>query len=376
LKIAINTRLLLHNRLEGIGRFSFEILSRIAATHPEHEFIYLFDRKFHPSFITSTNITPVVIAPQARHPLLWKLWFNYSVPRAIKKHKAQLFLSTDGFLSERLKIPQIAVIHDLNFEVYPEDLRPSHSQYYRKYFPKFAKIASQLATVSEFSKQDISNRYNVPLNKIDVVYNAAGDNFKPSSAAEISNFKLKYTDGNDYFLFVGAMHPRKNIERLLLAFDHLKTEQAGNYKLVLVGNKYWWSQQIKNTFGNLKHQNDVVFTGRLINDDLNTALSGAIALSFVPYFEGFGIPILEAFACECPVLTSNITAMPEIASGAALLVDPFSVESISGGMAQLLTDPDLRQELVSKGSQRLLDFNWDKSAKYLWKIIEHCIENA
>jgi glycosyltransferase involved in cell wall biosynthesis len=376
LKIAVNARLLLHNRLEGIGRFSFEILSRLAAAHPEHEFIYLFDRKFHPSFISSSNITPVVIAPQARHPLLWKIWFNYSVPRAIKKHKAQLFLSADGFLSERLKVPQIAVIHDLNFEVYPEDLRPSHSAYYRKYFPKFAKIASRLATVSEFSKSDISHRYNVSTEKIDVVYNAAGENFKPSSPSEISNFKLKYTAGNDYFLFVGAMHPRKNIERLLLAFDLLKNKQPGNYKLVLVGNKYWWNEQIKNTFDNLKHQNDVIFTGRLNNEDLNTALSGAIALTFVPYFEGFGIPILEAFACECPVITSNVTAMPEIASDAALLADPFSVESISGSMSQLLLDPDLRQELISKGNTRLLDFNWDKSAKDLWKTIERCIENT
>lgn len=318
----------------------------------------------------------MIIAPQARHPLLWKIWFNYSVPRAIKKHQAQLFLSTDGFLSEKLKIPQVAVIHDLNFDIYPEDLRPSHSRYYRKYFPQFAKIASRLATVSEFSKNDITSRYNIAADKIDVVYNAASESFKPSTQSQISNFKLKYTAGNDYFLFVGAMHPRKNIERLLLAFDQLKKEQPGNYKLVLVGNKYWWSNQIKKTFDNLLNQNDVIFTGRLGNEDLTTALSGAMALTFVPYFEGFGIPILEAFACHCPVITSNITAMPEIAADAALLVDPFSVESITSAMALLLTEPELRQQLISKGNARLLDFNWDKSAKDLWKTIENCVKNA
>lgn len=368
--------MLLHNRLEGIGRFSFEILSRIAAAHPEHEFIYLFDRKFHTSFITSSNITPVVIAPQARHPLLWKLWFNHAVPRAIAKHKAHLFISTDGFLSESLTIPQVAVIHDLNFELYPEDLRPSHSKYYRKFFPRFAKIAHRLATVSEFSKNDISNRYGISSHKIDVVFNAASSNFKPASAAQISDFKIIHTAGQPYFLFVGAMHPRKNIERLILAFDQLKNEQKGDYKLVLAGNKYWWNDQIKKTFNSLKHKDDVIFTGRLSNDDLSTALSGAIALTFVPYFEGFGIPILEAFACHCPVITSNTTAMPEIAADAALLVDPFSVESIAGGMARMLAEPELRQDLISKGNTRQLDFNWDKSAEKLWRTIENSFENT
>lgn len=287
-----------------------------------------------------------------------------------------MFLSTDGFLSERLSIPQIAVIHDLNFEVFPGDLRPSHSHYYRKYFPRFAQIACRLATVSEFSKQDLSNRYHIAANKIDVVYNAAGENFKPATAEATSNFKLKYTAGEEYFLFVGAMHPRKNIERLLLAFDLIKKEKPGDYKLVLAGNKYWWNDQIKNTFNNLNYQNDVIFTGRLSNDDLCSALSGAIALTFVPYFEGFGIPILEAFACECPVLTANITAMPEIAADAALLVNPLSVEHIADGMGRLLTEPELRQQLISKGNIRLLDFNWNKSAEHLWNTIEHCIEYA
>jgi len=376
LKIAVNTRLLLHNRLEGIGRFSFEILSRLAAQHPEHEFIYLFDRNFHPDFITSPNITPVVIAPQARHPLLWKIWFNYAVPRAIAKHKAELFLSTDGFLSERLLIPQVAVIHDLNFEVYPEDLRPSHSRYYCKYFPRFAKIAFRLATVSEFSKNDLARRYGISADKIDVVYNAASSSFKPALASQVLDFKTKHTGGNAYFLFVGAMHPRKNIERLLLAFNRLKNDQPGDYKLVLAGNKYWWNEKIKTTFKNLKHQNDVIFTGRVSNEELNTALTGAIALTFVPYFEGFGIPILEAFACQCPVITSNITAMPEIAADAALLADPFSIESISAAMARLLTEKDLRELLIAKGTERLKDFNWDKSANALWKTIEHCIEES
>lgn len=374
LKIAVNTRLLLHNRLEGIGWFTFETLSRIAAAHPEHEFIYLFDRPFHASFITSENIQPVVIPPPARHPLLWKIWFNYAVPFAAKKHKAELFLSPDGFLSHNLAIPQIAVIHDLNFEHYPRDLKPSHSKYYRSQFPLFAKKASRIATVSEFSKNDISRQYGIEESNIDVVYNGVNQQYTPAAASEVNEFKQRHTNGADYFLFIGAMHPRKNISRLLKAFDLVKSQHGGNYKLVLAGNKYWWNEEIKSHYESMAHRRDVTFTGRLSNKDLNAALSGAIALTFVPYFEGFGIPVLEGFSTDCPVITSNITAMPEVAGDAALLTDPFSESAISKAMLLLLTHPEKRTELIEKGRKRTTQFSWEKTAALLWNTVEKTID--
>jgi glycosyltransferase involved in cell wall biosynthesis len=376
LKVAINTRLLLHNKLEGIGRFSFEIMKRITEAHPEHEFIYLFDRPFHESFITSKNITPLVLFPPTRHPVLWKLWFDWSIPFALKKHKVDLFISPDGFLSHRLNIPQLAVIHDLNFEAHPEDLRKSHSKYYRKEFPQFAKIAARIATVSEFSRQDIAERYHVPLSEIDVINNAVSKSFKPSSRGEISRFKAIYTAGCNYFLFVGALHPRKNIERLLKAFDLCKTEKPGSYKLLLAGQKYWWNEQVEETYEHLNHKKDVIFTGRLKDEELRIALNGALALTFVPYFEGFGIPILEAFACKCPVITSNITAMPEVAGDAALLVNPFSVNEIAKAMMQIEENAEMRKNLASLGMSQLQKFSWDKSAIDFWKCIEKTIEKA
>lgn len=376
LNIVVNTRLLLHERLEGIGWFSFENLRRITAANPEHRFIYLFDRPFHESFITSSNIEPVVVPPPTRHPLLWKLWFDYSIPRIIKNHRADLFFSPDGFLSQRLNIPQHAVIHDLNFEHYPEDLKPSHSRYYRKYFPRFAERATRIATVSEFSKSDIAQQYQIDPNKIDVVHNGVNSDYQPAPAAAIERFKREYTDGNDYFIFVGAMHPRKNITRLLVAFDRVKNQHPGNYKLVLVGKKYWWNDDIKAAYDGMNHKSDVVFTGHVSSEILKTALSGALALTFVPYFEGFGIPILEGFATGCPVITANITAMPEVANGAALLVDPFSETDIAEAMGKLLTDPELRQKLVGLGQERLADFSWDKSSEQLWNSITRCFEKA
>ncbi len=376
MKLAINTRLLLHNQLEGIGWFTFETMRRITASHPEHEFIYFFDRPFHESFITSNNIEPVVIPPPARHPLLWKIWFDYSVPYAVNKHQAELFISPDGFMSQRLKIPQVAILHDLNFQHYPQDLRASHSNYYRKNFPIFAEIATRIATVSEYSKKDIVSQYQTNPDKIDVVYNGVNTDYHPSEPKKIEVFKKQHTSGADYFLFVGAMHPRKNINRLLKAFDAAKNKFPGNYKLLLVGKKYWWNNEIRATYDQMTHRDEVVFTGHLPTHELQTAFSGAIALTFVPYFEGFGIPILEAFATDCPVIASDCTAMPEIAGDAALLIDPFFEEAITESMLLLLTQPEKRLQLIEKGRKRLADFSWDQSAELLWKTIERTLETT
>ncbi|HPB25791.1 MAG TPA: hypothetical protein PLE11_08500, partial [Bacteroidales bacterium] len=141
MNIAVNTRLLLDNRLEGIGWFTFETLRRIVTAHPEHTFYIIFDRPYHKKFIFSDNVVPVVVGPQARHPLLFYLWFEFSVPRVLKRIKADVFLSPDGYGSLRCRVQQLLVMHDLNFEHYPKDLPWIISRYYRYFFPRFARKA-------------------------------------------------------------------------------------------------------------------------------------------------------------------------------------------------------------------------------------------
>jgi hypothetical protein len=165
LKIAVNTRLLLHNKLEGIGWFTYEIFKRMAENHPEHTFYFLFDRAYHPSFVFSKNVIPVVVSPQARHPLLYKIWFDISLKRALKKIKPDVFISPDGYLSLTTDVPQINVIHDLNFEHYPNAMPAPSLKYYKKYFPLFAKKAKHIVTVSEYSKQDIVTTYTIDARK-------------------------------------------------------------------------------------------------------------------------------------------------------------------------------------------------------------------
>jgi glycosyltransferase involved in cell wall biosynthesis len=367
MKIAVNTRLLLHNRLEGIGWFAFETLRRITADHPEHEFFFLFDRAFHPEFVFGPNVRPIVLHPQARHPLLYNIWFDYSVAHFLNKTKPDLFLSPDGYLSLRTAVPQLAVIHDLNFEHRPQDLSRTHARYYLKRFPMFARKAARIATVSQFSKDDIVARYGILPDKIDVVLNGASERFGPISLAEQQSVRDAYADGVPYFLFVGSLHPRKNLQTLFPAFDIFKEKTGLPHRLLIVGDAYRWDQSIDRAFKSMKHRADVRLLGRQSQPDLTRLTAAARASVFVSFFEGFGIPIVEAFRCATPVITSDCTSMPEVAGGAALLVNPQSADAIADALTRLATDEAFWQSLSEKGLARSRHFSWDNAARALWE---------
>jgi glycosyltransferase involved in cell wall biosynthesis len=146
-------------------------------------------------------------------------------------------------------------------------------------------------------------------------------------------------------------------------------------KLLVIGQKKWWTTAIKEAYDKMKFNMDVEFCGRLDPYELNRVISSATALTYVSYFEGFGIPILEAFYCETPVITSNVTSMPEVAGDAAVLVDPFSVRSICEGMVKIATDPSLSHSLNEIARERKLDFSWQKTADRLWNSIEKALES-
>ena len=373
MKIVVNTRLLIKDKLEGIGRFTYETLKRITQEHPEDHFIFLFDRNFDEEFIFSDNITPLIITPQARHPFLFYVWFEFSVKQLLRDLKPDLFLSPDGYLSLSSDVPSIAVIHDLNFEHHPEDLGYLNRSYYKRYFPKFAHKAGRIATVSEHSKQDIVNTYKINPDKIDVVYNGAGESFRPVKEEEKKEIKKQFSNGENYFLFVGALHPRKNIARLLQAYDEFKRSTGSKTKLMVVGEKYRWTNEMREAHSKMTNGTDVIFLGHIPSEQLSKIMASALALVYIPYFEGFGIPIVEAMQCEIPVITSNVTSMPEIAGDAALLVDPFSIDSIKNAMLLIEKDDSIRTSLIQKGNKRVKDFSWEKTAGLLWKSVERTI---
>jgi len=374
LKIVVNTRLLLKDRLEGIGWFSFETLKRITLAHPEVDFVFLFDRPYAQEFIFGENIVPVVMPPQARHPILFYIWFEFAVKYQLKKQKADLFLSPDGYLPLSTDVKSVAVIHDLNFEHYPKDVPFRDRMYYHRFFPKFAEKASRIATVSEYSKRDIIQSYGIQESKIDVVYNGANLGFIPLGEEEKRSVRQKYTGGSPFFIFIGSLHPRKNMARLFKAFDAFIEKNGAEMRLLIVGQKKNWTSEIENAFLAMKNKEYVVFTGRMPSEELHKVLASAFSLAYVPYFEGFGIPIMEAFYCGTPVITSNITSMPEISGDAACLVDPFSVESITYGLEKVYKDPVYRMDLIQKGNERKNIFTWDRSASLLWDCMLRALE--
>ena len=369
MKIAVNTRLLIENKLDGIGWFTFETLKRITKNHPEHEFYFLFDRKYSDNFIFSDNITPIVMNPPARHPVLWYIWFEFSVKRILKKIKADIFLSPDGYLVLNSRIKQIPVIHDINFVHRPQDLPFLTRKYYNYFFPKFAKKAIKIVTVSEYSKQDIIQQYKITEDKVKVVYNGCNKMYKPVIEGIKKQTKQKYSEGNEFFIFIGTLHPRKNIARLFQAFERFKAEAKSDFKLVIVGTKMFMTKDIEEAYFKSKYKGDIVFTGRLKPEDLHHVLASAFAMTFVPLFEGFGIPLIEAMNCDVPVISSNTTSLPEVADDSALFVDPFSVNEIKNAMIKIITDDNLRNTLIEKGRKRKEVFGWDKTAEKLWNVI-------
>jgi glycosyltransferase involved in cell wall biosynthesis len=367
--IAVNTRLLLPGKIEGIGRFTFETLSILTRQHPEHQFIFVFDRKYADEFIFSSNITPVVAFPPARHPLLWYWFFEFGIPPVLKKYKADLFLSPDGWLSLRTGVPSIPVIHDLNFIHYPQFIPFHVRQYYYYFFPRFVKKASGIVTVSEYSRQDISKTYGCETTKIDVVYNGTSG-FEPLTEEEKGRVKEKYTGGSPYFISVGLIHPRKNITGLLLAYERFRKECLCNVKLIIAGARKWWTDDMENALKISKYRNDIIFTGRVEDLELKKLVASALGLVYISWFEGFGIPVLEAMSCRIPVICSSTTSLPEVGGNAVLYADPSDTESVKSAMIKLYKEPALRQDLIKKAEQRLEIFSWQKTASLLWESLE------
>ena len=367
--IAVNTRFLFNEYMEGYGYFISETFRRITKNHPEHQFIFIFDRPYDERFIFTSNITGISTGPPARHPLLWKFWYDFRIPAILKKYKADVFVSPDGHCSLGTKVPQCMVLHDLAFLHYPSFIKTSHLRYWKRSMSKFVHKARRIATVSEFSKEDIIKHYQTGSNKIDVVSSAGKKIFSPLSMEDKTAIKEKYTGGKDFYIYTGSIHPRKNLVNLLKAFSVFKKHQRSGMKLVLAGRMAWKNKQFVKDLENYKYREDVVLTGYVKEQDLAGLTGAAYAMVYPSLHEGFGVPVLEAMQSSVPVITSGNSAMQEIAGEAALYANPADYKSIAQNMMLLYKDESLRQRLVEKGNERAKEFSWDRTADLLWKSI-------
>lgn len=371
MKIAVNTRLLLEGRLEGIGWFAYETLMRIVRQHPEHEFHFIFDRPYSRHFLFAENVVPHVAHPQARHPLLWYLFFEWGVKRVLDRVKPDLFFSPDGFLCLRSQVPQVAGIHDLAFEHFPESVPRSVRLFYRHFYPKYAHRAERIVTVSTYSKKDIASYYKVPEEKIDVVYNGGNESFKPLPDEEQQQVRDQETEGQPYFIFIGGLYPRKNVLRLMQAFEAFRQQVKSPVKLLIVGNAVWGSEELFEYQKQMTYGREVIFRGRVGNaGEVNRLLAGALACTYVSVFEGFGIPIVEAMRSGTPVITSSVSSMPEVGGQAACYCDPFSIPSITGALTKVWQDKTYRKSLIEQGFEQEKCFSWQRTADLLFQSLE------
>jgi glycosyltransferase involved in cell wall biosynthesis len=370
MKIAVNTRILLPGKLEGVGRFTYEVLKRLVEMRPDDEFFFFFDRPHDEAFVFGPNVRPVVLSPQARHPLLFYCWFEHSVAEKLKELRPDLFLTPDGFLSLKAKIPTVQVIHDIAYVHFPEQISWINRQYYRRFMPRFVKKAHSIVAVSEFSKRDVVREFGVAAEKISVACNGARPGLKPLTIEERARARDKYSDGKPYFLYVGAIHPRKNISRLIQAFDTFKEKTGSPIKLLLAGRKAWKVKEIENSWEQAHFREDILFLGYVDDEELPALYGGAFCLTYVSLFEGFGIPILEAMKAGIPVITSKRSSMPEVGGEAVLLADPYSIASIAESLQLLWENPRLQQKLVLLGLQQCKQFTWEKATEVVNQAIE------
>lgn len=369
MKIAVNTRELLKGRMEGIGRYIYETTRQMVLDHPDDTFYFFFDRPYDESFLFADNVIPLVLHPQARHPILWYLWFEWSVPYYLNKYNIDVFYSGDTYASMRTSTKTLIVCHDIAYKHYPKHLRSSHLRYYRKNFPSFHRRADHIVAVSEYTRQDIIDTYGLDPNKVTVGHNATPKGFGPLDAARQQEVRDRLSNGLPYFIYVGSLHPRKNVVNLIKAFDQFK-QGGSNHKLVLVGRMAWKNEELQQVYQSIKCAEDIILTGHISNTDLPLYLASAEALTYVSVFEGFGIPILEGMSSGTPVVTSNVSSMPEVAGDAALLIDPHDPTSIRNGMDTIVSDLELRKELISKGSERIHQFSWKKTADHIYEMLQ------
>lgn len=354
-RICINARFLTQ-KLTGVQRFASEISKELRMLYSKEELI----------FVCPHNIIHKELAKELGVKIIGKhtghLWEQIDLPIYLKNRGNPLLIclaNTAPIFYQN----KISTIHDVAFKVYPETFSKKFLYSYLFIIPRILKTSKHILTVSNFSKKEIYKYYHTDLNKISVVYNAVKDEFTNQNDYELNKYP--------YFLAVSSVNYRKNFLAVLKAFELFKDRVKGDYKLYVIGdlNSYSFNRIDLSSY---KNNSDIIFLGRVSDEELVRYYSNAISFLYPSLYEGFGIPTLEAQACLCPVLCSSIEPLKEVLSDSALYANPYSVGDIASKMG-MLTHPELRNKLIQLGKENLKRFSWDVSATQLMKIVDRFI---
>jgi glycosyltransferase involved in cell wall biosynthesis len=309
------------------------------------------------------NVRGIVLNPPARHPILSTLWNQYSVYRQLKKDKPDTYWSPDGFFPLKSKVAVLAVIHDIAHQVFRGNVSRADQVYYDHFIPKMVSQSDHIMTVSQFTKDEMVRILKVDPNKISVAYNAPREAFVPLEADQKDLVKTKWTAGHPYLIYVGSIHPRKNVARLIKAFDQMKKEGGDDHYLVLASRFAWQYRDVQEAIAVSPYRDEIIVTGYLQDEDLAGLLGAATVLTNISIYEGFGLPLVEAMACEVPIICTNGNALGEVAADAGLKVDPLNTEDIAKAMQLLIHDDSIRAKLIAAGNRRLKAFSWEETAR-------------
>jgi glycosyltransferase involved in cell wall biosynthesis len=336
---------------------------------PEHDYVLFSNRDMRPSWrplaherLYSDRFFPVRAA-----------WMQAVLPGTLRRERPDICHFPNYLAPLASNCPYVVTIHDMTLYITPHYHRFKKLVLDRTLLPHVAHRAEAIVTVSKSARDDIVRYLKVPKHKVHVIMNAVGTHFEPvTDQAKLLSIRARYGLDVPYILYVGTIEPRKNLTRLLQAFADLKRARMP-HKLVMVGQRGWQCEPIYAEVEKQGLQHDVIFTGYVPFEDLPALYTGAESMAFPSLYEGFGLPVLEAMACGTPVVTSTSSSLSEVADGAALLIDPYSVDELASALQSIHNDPGLAGELRQRGRARAAQFTWEKAAHATLSLYEDVV---
>ena len=363
------------DKTTGVGQYSLQLLNALSEIDSRNEYYICLQKKLydnHPIFNLRDKQNIFLIRDDVPAIGPKKQFYYYKLLRR-NCFKFDLFHSLNSELPIFGSLKSIVTFHDLKYIKYPYFLNrfsTIKSKYLKYTMKKGAEKASKIIAVSQSTKEDIIHLLGIGKDKITVVYEASNlGMYSGKNDDTTSEILKKYSIQKPYFLYVGEKRPHKNLEGLIKAFAIFKEKyDSRNISLVLTGKKYSTYHEYIATAENLGVKDSLIFTGFIPDKHLKAVYSEAETLLLISFYEGFGIPILEAMECGIPVITSNISSMPEVAGEAALLVDPNNIQEIVEKMNNIVNSKTLRKQLIESGFKRVKQFSWETTARQTLKV--------
>jgi glycosyltransferase involved in cell wall biosynthesis len=363
--------------LTGIGQYSSRLIDAAQSLSRDDDFEIVkqwwFYRRFIPPIRPSQHLSYRLVkwVPPLFYYQLFKRvgWAPPYDLLALRRYDAFIFFNYVAFPLRR-KTKSLVVIYDLSFVHHPEFTHEKNLLYMPKFVPLSIKKADCIITISENSKREVMEYYHVPDDKITVI-NPAVDHavFRPQSQAAVKAVCRKYKINKPYILSVCTLEPRKNLIGVLEAFEKLPEDIKNSHSLVLVGGKGWLDGELEAKYEQLAEKYDLIKTGYAPDEDLPALYSGASVFVFPSFYEGFGMPPLEAMACGVPVITADNSSLPEVVGDAAIMIKAENTQRLAKEVERVLTDDKLAKSLREKGLKQAAKFSWGKSARTLITLL-------